>query len=731
MTGTSGVAFRQAHEAHSEESSAADAACASSVTRAEPLRFGGEAAVVGESALQTLQAAAHALRHASVEMGALEGHLSRVGRQARAAGRGQADAARANRGAQASDAELTAQRRTLGAKREQVSGQAAAVRDKLDALHGAIESIERGLRKTEDEIERLSAQRTQLLSADAHDEHAEKIAGLEGTIEAAKQRIGEADKQLAGDAKELQAAREAPKPALRRQEIRDRLTSMSNPQRSTEDAVDWLRSTLYAALPPAQSSRRGARGGMTQEERIDRDLGQLFARPRPGQPYELRLIEQDPVVALDRVMNLCASLVSTEQYRRIEEVVARQAVDAASQALRGEAPGTSQAGTAQSSLRSRLVARFTTSPHARPANDIIGMLRESHQGAQQERQWGMGNNAVHVGIEALYRGLSANPGWLADAIAAKTKRYGAMLAVDEAEKNALRAGESVPLIEARIAAAQGQKAEAQTAIDGARSELKALQEARAANLSSFTAGRAERLDALDLALQRAHVKLEDALQAQQETVEQHGAYTEQYATHSAKRDRIDTQIAAIDEQLEARRGAFREATREQAQVRERHVDEVAQARTAVNNAWHAVRQEPAIARAISSEALTRVIDRHLGQTSDQMRERLGSVSRTATYRSRADLLRSMADALDDALKRHPALVSAATPADVERLGYLGARAEWLVQHDGVVGHGVRTGRGGQVEHPNAVASSYTLDWSQEGNAGAVKITHLYPWVPRR
>ena len=647
--------------------------------------------------------------------------------QARAAGRAPADAARANQGAQASDAELTSERRTLSAKREQVAGQAAAVRGKLDALHGAVESIERGLKKTEDEIERLAAQRDQLLAAAPHDEHAEKIAALEGTIVAAKQRIAEADKQLANDEKALAVAREAPKPAQRRQAIRDRLTSMSNPQQSTEEAVDWLRSTLYAALPPApQTSRRGARGGLSEEERIDSQLGQLFERPRPGQPYELKLIEQDPVVALDRVLNLCSTLVATEQYRRIEQTVARQAVDAASQALRGEAPSTSQA-----SLRSRLAARFTPSTHARPANDLIGMLRESHVGAQQERQWGLGRDAVHVGIEALYRGLSANAGWLAEAIAAKAKRYGAMLALDEAEKGALSAGEFAPLIEARIAAAHGRKAEAQTTIDASRAELKTVQEARAAKLSSFTAGRAERLDALELALQRAHVKLEDEIQAQKETVEQHGSYSQQYATHSAKRDRLDTQIAAIDEQFEARRGAFRDAAREQAQVRERQRDEVAQARAAVDTAWHAVRQEPAVARAISSEALDRVIDRHLGQTSEQMQGRLASVSRTATYRSRADLLRSMADALDDAAKRNPALLSAATPADVERLGHLNARTEWLVQHDGVVGHGVRAGRGGQVEHPNAVASSYTLDWSQEGNAGAVRITHLYPWVPRR
>ena len=727
MAGTSGVAFRQAHEAHPEESTAADVATASSVARAEPLRFGGATSVGEPNALQTLQAAAHALRHASVEMGALEGNLARVARQARAAGRRQADPAGANRGAQASDAELTAQRRTLSAKREQAAGQAAAVRGKLDALHGAVESIERGLRKTEDEIERLSAQRAHVLTADAHDEHAERIAGLEGTIEAAKQRIAEADKQLAADTKALQVAQEAPKPAQRRQEIRERLTSMSNPQRSTEEAVDWLRSTLYAALPPAaQPGRRGARAGMSEEERIDGELAQLFARPRAGQPYELRLIAQDPVAALDRMLNLCSMLVSTEQYRRIEQTVARHAVDTASQALRGDAPGTSQ-----TSLRSRIAARFAPPAHARAANDLIGMLRESHSGAQLERQWGMGRPAVHVGIEALYRGLSANAGWLADAMAAKAKRYGAMLALDEAEKGALSAGEFAPLIGARIAAAQGRKAEAQTTIDAARSELKTLQEARAATLSSFTAGRAERIDALDLALQRAHVKLEDDLQAQKGTVEQHGAYTEDYATHSAKRDRIDTQIAAIDEQIEARRGAFREATREQAQVRERHRDAVAEARTAVDAAWHAVRHEPAVARAISSEALERVIDRHLGQTSEQMRERLGSVSRTATYRSRAALLRSMADALDDALKRNPALLSATTPADVERLGYLGARTEWLVQHDGIVGHGARVGRSGPIEHPNAVASSYTLDWSQEGNAGAVRITHLYPWVPRR
>ena len=61
MTGTSGVAFRQAHEAHSEESTAAEAAATSSLTRAEPLRFGGAQASGESSPLQTMRAAAHAL----------------------------------------------------------------------------------------------------------------------------------------------------------------------------------------------------------------------------------------------------------------------------------------------------------------------------------------------------------------------------------------------------------------------------------------------------------------------------------------------------------------------------------------------------------------------------------------------------------------------------------------------------------------------------------------------
>ncbi|KAE8754881.1 hypothetical protein FSO04_37285 [Paraburkholderia madseniana] len=731
---------------------------------AEPLRFAGaRASTDAPEMLREWHEAAQALRGAATDLRQLEREHARIASRAPA---GASPAAPAVHAAGAdlavpTQVELAVRLAELKGKRKQTDEQAAELLGKLDSLRQDVESIENRNRENQLKLTQRSDEHRRLLADAPAAVDVENVSAFEDRLKAAQQHVQHLDQQLGKENEALRLARDASAAAQRRQTIRDGVLPVMMADHTIEAARNWVHALVGEPVQAHQGGRRA-----TLAQRIKTDFDRLFATSNTG---EVRPRAQDPAAALERLFKLCATLLPEEEYGKLEGIQARLAATEAGMDQREAVQGRLQ--VPGDSLAARVVRWLGMEPHAMAATLIVAKVAEgsdkqakahvdaqnaaptdaaaapARRAARPARSGPPDTEVIATGAKLLHKALAKNRGWLAGVLLANAQSFSAMLKVDGVERAALWADEYVSLIEPRIAATEERQVEARDALGAARTEFSAAADARAARLASASAERTPRIEAAERAVARVRAQLQEDGRAQQSTVARYMKLTGQYADKLSRRDQLDAEIEVVAGQRAAMHDAWHEAKQEHAQERQRQFGELAAAHAALDDAWEAVQSQQAIARAITPEALDRAIGRHLQQSTDQMIEHLVQraklqnserpapggmlqVEITATYKHRSDMLQALADAIDDASRRNPQLLAASTPAEVEGLGYRNARFEWLCQHAGVVGHGVRRS-GGHVDHPNAVTSSYTLDWAEAGNSGAVRITHLYPWLPRR
>lgn len=203
---------------------------------------------------------------------------------------------------------------------------------------------------------------------------------------------------------------------------------------------------------------------------------------------------------------------------------------------------------------------------------------------------------------------------------------------------------------------------------------------------------------------------------------------EQYTDLSARHIRAGEEANALAMEMQAHQDALQARQQERRDALRQRSSQGAEAgriEQELTALWGRIQHEPALARLVSPAALDRADRVHVGQSIEQMRSRMDSVTRTGTYNSRSSLLRVVADVANHDLgKREPALLTQ-TREDFERITANDpARSRGLCNHGRTVGHGVRQSARG-LEEARTGTTQYDLGWV-EGHGP--RITHIHPWI---
>jgi len=193
------------------------------------------------------------------------------------------------------------------------------------------------------------------------------------------------------------------------------------------------------------------------------------------------------------------------------------------------------------------------------------------------------------------------------------------------------------------------------------------------------------------------------------------------------------ELKGIGETLDASREALRNLRKDKQRTREESkalLEQIAYLAGEIDKHWRVARSNPALARVISHEALNRVEERHIGQTSRQMIERLnrsGGVARTGTFLSRAKLLQTIAEVAEYEWSKPDSALKAETRDAFEDIAnqHADGRIGGLVNHGYEIGRGVRNSRVRGIVESRTTTSQYALDWVDGEGA---RISHLHPWV---
>jgi hypothetical protein len=214
---------------------------------------------------------------------------------------------------------------------------------------------------------------------------------------------------------------------------------------------------------------------------------------------------------------------------------------------------------------------------------------------------------------------------------------------------------------------------------------------------------------------------------------QHKSEFEHYASLSVRHMSAADELEAIDHELAElynQLGDLRAARHQEAEQRGVRTGEAERIEGELDARWNEAIRSPGLHRVISPAALVRAIDVHFGQSPEQMRARVskpaGTVSRTATFTSRAGLLRAIAEIADHELSKPDSALRARSEDELERIAssYAGGRVDALCNHGRAIGTGVRKSASGIVEM-RTNTSQYAIEW--ERGTGA-RINHLHPWV---
>ena len=214
---------------------------------------------------------------------------------------------------------------------------------------------------------------------------------------------------------------------------------------------------------------------------------------------------------------------------------------------------------------------------------------------------------------------------------------------------------------------------------------------------------------------------------------QHKGEFERYASFSARYLSAADELDAIDDELtrlQNQHGNLRAARHEEHKQRGVRIGEVERVESELEKRWSEAIRNTQLHRIISPAALVRAIDVHFGQSPEQMRTRVSApgstVSRTATFSSRAGLLRAIADIAHHELSKPNSALLARSHDELERIasGYASGRVDALCNHGRAIGVGVRKSASGIVAM-RTNTSQYSIQW--ERGTGA-RISHLHPWV---
>lgn len=215
--------------------------------------------------------------------------------------------------------------------------------------------------------------------------------------------------------------------------------------------------------------------------------------------------------------------------------------------------------------------------------------------------------------------------------------------------------------------------------------------------------------------------------------EKHRETFERHATLGSKRldasdalEDIERQLAEARETLQDVREDRRRALGESAA----RGQQAASLEHEIDVGWHEALADPALSRLISPIALARAQKMHLGKTPAQMRARLHKDDRTArtgTFRSRPELLRTIADIAEHELAKvdSPLRVGSREAFMNAAQRHPGGRISALLDHGRTIGHGLRASDPPDAPPSRTGTSQYAIEWAEGEGA---RISHLHPWV---
>ncbi|WP_118182902.1 hypothetical protein [Paraburkholderia phosphatilytica] len=207
---------------------------------------------------------------------------------------------------------------------------------------------------------------------------------------------------------------------------------------------------------------------------------------------------------------------------------------------------------------------------------------------------------------------------------------------------------------------------------------------------------------------------------------QHKKEFENYAGLSARHMAASDDLDAIEVELAAHRktlGELRDAHREGVRRRAARGDEAGRVEAELDRRWEAALRNPELHKLIAPDALVRAVDVHVGQRPEEMRARLTSVARHGVFRSRASVLRVIADIAKHELAKSGSALLAPTSDEIERIAR-GGRVDALCNHGREIGQGVRNSARG-IETARTSTSQYAIEWRR---GDGPRISHLHPWV---
>lgn len=238
--------------------------------------------------------------------------------------------------------------------------------------------------------------------------------------------------------------------------------------------------------------------------------------------------------------------------------------------------------------------------------------------------------------------------------------------------------------------------------------------------SSAAPSRTARIEQIEISISRLQGEILQYTEQYKTEFDEYGQLSAAHMAAVGELDEIDRQLAGHRETLQALRDGGREAIRHRA-VR---ADESARLERTLVLRWSDVAEHPALERLITPQALTRALRMHVGHTPEQMRARMEKVVRTATFHSKATLLRAIADIATHELAKSGSALFAANQTEFAQIAnkHPDGRIDLLCNHRRTIGRGVR--KGSPDVSPTGT-SQYEVRWVAGQGA---RISHLHPWI---